>query len=688
MRTLLLAVLASTCAPPLALEGAPCPCVTGWTCCEFAAVCVRDGATCPTVPGPTVSTTAIELGQDRIHHFTSPSPDVLWSIDEGDAGGTIDQSGRYRAPWSVGTYHLTARAGGGVTRITITVRPLKLATLAGSSGGTSRIPVDGVKDLARLSRPSELVATPDALYFLDQVSTYNVLRRVTLATSEVETLIDFDDHPLPGQGISRGMAGLTSTGVSLLFIEGTNGIACAREYFPARDAIDTFWCGQSLSAITGDRTRLVRLGGQPKRLVVIDRLTRQEVELPAPPMGWVNTSSLTLFGQTLWVLTNGGAELQIYDLDRPTALPITVLAPTNDRFIDLSVTNDQFGVPGIYGFALTSTGEVRGFDVTGQQVSLRWLLLSPVAFAVDPLGSDSYFLLTRDSIRSTSSPVDELVAGKPAADRLEVDGVGGEARLVIPSEPKVAVRGDVVWLASATRLRRIARDGTTTSVSTQGVFPIDFTANDSHLFLYGSDALLRRAPIGGGGWETLPFEPAPSFAFLGALVDGRVAFIENGAVGFLDAKTGAVSPTRIQLPRLTNLALDPAGGVFGELPDEMGVRLPDNPLSGVQHFDFQTEKLTRVGPPAQNVILNGFAKPTTVLAAATVERQYALSELKEQVFVNDGMAWKPFVGQLRTPTIATGPLPGRVNTIGAIKTYENGDVLLFDSYENVVLVVR
>lgn len=683
MRPLLLALLASTCAPPLALEGAPCPCVTGWTCCESASVCVRDGASCPIVPGPAVSTTSIELGQDRLHHFTSPSPDVSWSIDEGDAGGTIDQSGRYRAPWTVGTYHLTARAGGGATRITVTVRPLKLATLAGSSGGPSRIPVDGVEQLARLSRPRELARLGGALYFFDDDN----LRRVTLATKEVVTVIRRGERTLTGGvGEYHAYAGLSSTGTSLLFREQN----CVREYFPDRDALDTFWCAQLVFAVAGDGARLVRFGGQPRRLVVVDRSTRQEVELPAPPNGWSEVLSLSLFASTLWVLDKGGDSLVAFDLDQPAQPGTIIPAPPSERFIDLDAVHDSEFEPRAY--VLSSTGSVRGFNRLGRQVDGPLSLGRALAFANDDSPFDFFYVLTSDSIRHAVFPVDELLAGKPARDLVEVDGVGGEARLVVFQQPKVAIRGDVTWIASALRIRRIARDGTTTSVSTNGVYIDDFTANDRHLYVFNlSDQLMRRAPIGGGAWETLTFKPSGlRFAFVGALADGRIAFIEDDTlVGFVDPSTGEVPAARIPLPLLGNLGIDPAGGLFGELRGPSSTRFVESELSGVQRFDFGTGRLTRVGPSALTITKNGIVSLATSLAAATIERQYAVSSTGEEVFVNDGMTtWRSLVGKAGAPVVGTGPLPGRVNSIGAIRTFENGDVLLFDNAEHVVLVVE
>ena len=41
-----LALLAARCASPLSLEDRPCPCATGFSCCEATQLCLRPGATC------------------------------------------------------------------------------------------------------------------------------------------------------------------------------------------------------------------------------------------------------------------------------------------------------------------------------------------------------------------------------------------------------------------------------------------------------------------------------------------------------------------------------------------------------------------------------------------------------------------------------------------------------------------
>jgi len=54
-----------------------------------------------------VTPSQVELGQARIQRFTTTATDVSWALEEGMAGGTLDQTGRYRAPMAAGEYHLT-----------------------------------------------------------------------------------------------------------------------------------------------------------------------------------------------------------------------------------------------------------------------------------------------------------------------------------------------------------------------------------------------------------------------------------------------------------------------------------------------------------------------------------------------------------------------------------------------------
>ena len=67
----------------------------------------------PPPPSISISPTTVNLLVNQTTEFEAKvqgmsSSDVAWSVEEGN-GGTVS-SGLYRAPWSVGTYHLTAKA--------------------------------------------------------------------------------------------------------------------------------------------------------------------------------------------------------------------------------------------------------------------------------------------------------------------------------------------------------------------------------------------------------------------------------------------------------------------------------------------------------------------------------------------------------------------------------------------------
>lgn len=688
MRALLLGLLLTTsCAPPLMLEGAACPCTTGWTCCENVSICVREGTSCPVVPGPSVTPAKVELGQDRIHRFTSTDTDVTWAIEEGAAGGTIDQTGRYRAPFAVGEYHVLARANGGVTRVTVTVRPLMLSVLAGSSGGASKRPIDGVGQLARLSEPKGLALTGGRLYFSDQKR----LRRLDLTSRRVDTVIDLGQRRIPNPPLSVYSQRFTQLSVSradtLLFIDEN----CAREFSLTRDTLETFWCNDLISALAGDETRLVRLSGTPQKLLVTNRATQQTVELPAPAEGFVGPVKLSLRDDLLWLLDHNGTAVHSWNLLQPTAPPVTVVPPTAGKvFIDLEAGIQDDATDGPSVVLLEANGRIVEAPPDGRYFNARTTPGPVLAFTAAGDRFQGFYVLTPDTIRKNYYALEELLAGKPAAGRIEVDGVGGGASIVV-SLNALATRKDVTWLGSLRSVRRIARDGTTTSIPSD-LIADSITVDDTHLWLANSDLLvLRRVPLTGGAWQPLPYQPEAPVTFLGAMNDGRIAFTEQGKLQFLDGATGELLPGSVALPAMSIAGLDPAGALFGELTSVFP-RMPRTmpfatAINGVQRLELSTGKLTRAGP---DPLLRGDTSwvATTTLASATAERQYALSADGDQLFFDQGGVWVPLVGVAGKPVVGTGALPGSVNTIKAVATLDNGDVVLVDGGEHVVLVVE
>lgn len=63
----------------------------------------------------------------------SSNAGVVWSVQEGDAGGTISAGGVYTAPSAAGTYHVIATSSADATRSvagTVTVGPEKVLSVA------------------------------------------------------------------------------------------------------------------------------------------------------------------------------------------------------------------------------------------------------------------------------------------------------------------------------------------------------------------------------------------------------------------------------------------------------------------------------------------------------------------------------------------------------------------------------
>jgi hypothetical protein len=162
-RFIALLALATACTGDLPLEGRPCPCAEGWTCCESTKLCVASSAEC--VPVEVVPSSArLRLGASQ-HFFTAVPGSVSWSVDE-THGGSIDPSGRYRAPLRPGTYHVRATTGNGIAATaTVVVGPSELSRLLGVPGG--RGTADGVGRDARFSNPGSITGDDGILYVTD-----------------------------------------------------------------------------------------------------------------------------------------------------------------------------------------------------------------------------------------------------------------------------------------------------------------------------------------------------------------------------------------------------------------------------------------------------------------------------------------------------------------------------------------
>jgi hypothetical protein len=688
MRPFLLGLLVSTsCAPPLPIEGAACPCAEGWVCCEGSNVCVTGFARCPLVPGPTVEPSTAEVGVDRRFRFSSTSTDVRWAVEEGDVGGTFEAPGVYVAPSRPGTYHVLASANGGTTRVPVVVRPLRLQVLAGDYGGPSFRPIDGVGPLARVVNPRDGVIVSGAYYFLDGARP-DVLRRLTLATGLVETLFEGADTGAPPlvdgpQGTARfvypKLLTASPTGEVVVADQG-----CLRALRTTDLSVRTLVCPMTtISGLAASATHLYWTN-----LTELRRWNRTSgvIDVVVPAASLSKPGRLALADEALYFLDQDGAAVRSVDL--PTGAVFDRLAPeVGRRFVDLDAWRSP-GEPPTF-VVLTSDGRLNGTSGFYSDTSI-----GAHSLALDVESSTQELLLaTPDSIRRLNRGLlQEVLAGRPSTGApIQLDGRQASARFVfqVPSPYGVllASRGEEVWVAEpiAGTIRTIDRRGEVTTRFT-GVEASSMAVDDTYLYVttplvtYPSTKppRLQRAPRLGGAWEVLPVSLSEfPFMLLGVLEDGRVAYFEGSGVRFLDGTTGARRPERVSVPPpypqwQTSFVLDPAGALW----------------MGDARIDLATGRLSRASGSVRGVWQSHRAFGRGRLWAAV---SFADSDPASALYRDEAGAFDrtPFLGLPEAPMVLPGPLDtARLHSVGAMTVLWNGDLVIADAAENVVLVVE
>lgn len=91
--------------------------------------------TAPVIVSVSPSTASVKTGETILFTADAVNTDdkaVIWSVQEGNAGGVIDGSGRYTAPDAPGTYHVTAKSAADQSRTaTATIQVTSPATVDG-----------------------------------------------------------------------------------------------------------------------------------------------------------------------------------------------------------------------------------------------------------------------------------------------------------------------------------------------------------------------------------------------------------------------------------------------------------------------------------------------------------------------------------------------------------------------------
>ncbi|MBL8920230.1 MAG: hypothetical protein JNJ54_15295 [Myxococcaceae bacterium] len=691
MRLSLGLLLLASCAPPLPVDGAACPCAEGWVCCEGSNVCVTEVGRCPLVPGPEVRPLSVELGVERRFRFTTTSEDVSWSVEEGQGGGSFEAPGVYAAPTQPGTYHVVARARGGVTRATVVVRPLRLSQLAGDPGGPSSRPIDGVGPLARVVDPIDGVVVGDAYYFLDRASPM-ALRRVLLASGAVETLfrgVRPGDTPRMTDG-PRETAQfafpslLASSPAGEVLVEDQG---CVRALSPAELSVRTLVCPRSgVYGLAATATHVYW-----SNLTEVRRWDRSsqvtEVFIDAATLS--KPGRLAVAGELLFLVDQDGAAVKAVELT--TRAVSTRLPPVaGRRFIDVDAWVAAPGEAPEF-VALRADGRIEG--TSGSQTAIDARSLTR-----DPAGPDDLLFPAPDSIRRLRRLfLQEVVAGRPSPGApIQLDGAQASARFVfaVPSPEGVvlAAQRDVVWVSEplAGTIRTIDRRGVVTTRFT-GVIATSMAVDETFVYVITRSATepprLRRAPRFGGAWETLPVVLSETpFRLLGALDDGRIAWFEGSAVRFLDGQSGAPLPQRIAVPPPwpsdpitpeAGYALDPAGALWATLTGAArGTKRIDLTTGVVEH------KASALGSTHALTFSRG--RLSGAVTSPTAHQESVLHTLAP-----GATAFTPYVGLHDVPMVLPGPLDAaRLHAVGAVVSLWNGDLVIADAAENVVLVIE
>jgi hypothetical protein len=404
---------------------------------------------------------------------------------------------------------------------------------------------------------------------------------------------------------------------------------------------------------------------------------------------------LALAGRSLVLLDDDGQAIRAIDLST-RVLQTLEPARMGVRYVDLEgAADDVTGLPGY--LALTSDGLLK----TPRTLSTSPLLARSIS--LDPRDPDPVYFSTTDSVRVLKrSFLQEVVIGRPVpGDSLQLDGVGASARFVFEGAvfagPPMATHGSTVWLAesAANTIRTIERDGTVTTRFI-GTPVSSLAVDDTYLYattLVGSVNApwngvpkLMRAPRLGGPWSTLPhvFSERP-VSLLGVLDDGRIACLEGSSVRFFDAQTGERRPERISVP--------PAGAAVEE-PGEQGLAL--DPAGALWVANQRPPSLIRrvdLSSGAVEIRGAGFATSGITFSRGALFQSGSGSTLRQNsrvfTWTPGAVNGTPFFGDDDMPLVRPGPLAvARVQSAASLATLWNGDLVITDIAENVVLVVE
>ncbi|MFZ5438552.1 MAG: hypothetical protein ACOZQL_01020 [Myxococcota bacterium] len=551
-------LLSLGCARELPLEGAACPCASGWVCCESQPVCARSVDACPAPTPLTVVPGSATVASGRRLRFVAEGADA-WRVEE-PAGGAIDADGLYTAPEVPGVYHVVASAPGGrEARAEVTVRELRVDVLVGQAGGPSDGPVDGVGGAARFSSPRGMVMDEEAVYVvdlptsgltsLDDMWPVSSVRRIDRRTGAVETLVRgsamaalstgndswaLSDGPLESATFSRPRAlALDPRGRRLFIAE----LCLVRELdlstrvvrtvagtptFASYDALTSCSRTQRIDALSTDGADRLFATRSMHHVIEELRISTGEARVVAGKFdqqgsddgsdGGLRWPAAVVFdrdvheGERLFVADQNGQVMRSVWLDYRGALE-TLVTSRWGSFIGVAAQ------PGVDRFAITDTGVLLSRLDKGS--TYEWAALAgpraPGGLAVSAerelwTGDRETGVIYRRLDGQTTA---SIVAGKLGGQAGIQDGLGAAAQLTVPfGSGALTVSSDgAAWLTDPSNqlIRRISPSGEVTTPF-RDVVPEAIAADGAHLYMLENGRLMR-APRTGGPWELVAGRP-------------------------------------------------------------------------------------------------------------------------------------------------------------------------------------
>lgn len=690
----------AACAPPLPLEGAPCPCVTGWVCCPGLDLCAQAPDRCEAILGPEVTPAVAEVAVNRTLQFTSSVQGVTWEVEEGLFAGSIEPSGLYFAPLEPGLFHVVARSKLGATRVAVTVRELRLSVLAGRPGGPASVPIDGAGAEARVASPWGGVFVAGSYFFADTRVVNDPtfgdrrtsLRRFDPVTNRIDTL--FTEHPelqaVDGpreRAVFRHIAPPTIGGLrTILVFDDFEG--CVREVDAIDFSVRRVQCGAfggiPPGSWVGDEQFIYEGTPGSKTIVRFPRDGGAGETVYSSPQDaglYGGPSGLELKGGTLTFVENYQTVARALDLG---TRQVSDLWTTTSHLVKVVPFNGTFYF-------------LHGDGALGARDGLQW---GP-AYGFDVETPTTLLMSTPDGIvrANVFGRTAQLVAGKSASSGLSEDGVGAGAGFATNQGFVLTSHGDTLWLSEAgsPAVRSITRDGRVTTLL-RDLPALSLAVDDAYVYGTSLDELCR-APKRLGASKTCVPLPSADSELLGVLDDGRMVLRVDAAIHFVDPATFTFTNEVFDAIGLTGgqglLVLDPHGGLYiGRLSDD-GAQTSD-PNRGVFRYDFATRSMSRVAPGiTAPVLLRTLVGRDGRFYASGIDPMQPIPASPETnstvVFgfdPRDGF-WRPFAGRPGMGTVQVGPLStALVHEPRGLAVFPNGDLAILDRAEEVMLVVE